>query len=84
MKIFKQTSTYHSVVIDITCDICGGTCKNGNRFELASIRGLFTDKKLSAHICYKCTSAKLFPLINFKIETWEIPILTDTPINNKT
>lgn len=81
MKIFKQTTAYHSLVIDITCDICGNSCKEGNRFEVLSIRALFADKKLSGHVCKKCTAEKLMPLIHFKIETWEIPILNDTPTN---
>lgn len=79
MKIFKQTTSYHSIVIDITCDMCGGSCKEGNRFEVLSIRAHFTSEKLGGHVCKKCTVEKLMPIIHLKVETWQTPILNDTP-----
>lgn len=81
MKILKHTTSYHSIVTDIICDMCGNSCKEGNRFEVLTIRANFPDKKLSGHICKRCTAEKLMPMIHFKIETWETPIFNDTPTN---
>lgn len=73
MKIFEKQNIETAVIVDITCDSCGKSCKTDYGFEtlkLSTHWGFMSDKDLEqweAYLCEKCVDEKL-GFIKFKKE----------------
>lgn len=56
MRVFRDEQTYTTKLVDITCDVCGGSCRDklDMNFELVTVSGNWGYGSLKDGTSWKC------------------------------